>query len=583
MKFPPRARGAVTLSLGQTKDQTVQAVMRLRQLATTQSVTFFAPPEVHQSIQDFRCKGEGWHLSSHDVVCWLLEQTCQGLENLQPLYYAQGVNYCRRTQALRHHQQFLSNPAQRLAYLDALQDHEQQSLKSLYEPRTGKKRKPVQEERYDEIVYKHIKDLERRRKAFQDTGSAVHASALQEVEQEREVAVEAETIREKQRPILIHPERYPGLADELREFVLSGILGSDESICETAFSYMRRTATSLKYPADLPASPNLLVSAQFRRAVIIPSGKVNDDFLVSSLFHTIDVFSNTGAQRPIQWILWSTETAILVSPEEAEELIPLCRSAPKQLAHLLAYAAPVTQKMLHFNNLNYYAVPALPPGWSAPMWLRIQIGIFAGRLYFPFQELEHIRDYLRLDNNHTNTSQAELVAEMEDLQTDGSESLDEGQRSLQNESQAIQETSETKQARAEKLKSTKMLTFLHAWLGTRGRDQDFTHTPMGYLCARKLLTEDHPFFRGMGADQAARGGAIRSTAGETSTFTDLGVQKDRDDHSDVDEEEFDERHKLTEEELRQAQELAAAEGDSVDEAEDGEDDVSGSSESDSRH
>ena len=30
MKFPPHAHGAVTLSLGQTKDQAVQAVMRVR-------------------------------------------------------------------------------------------------------------------------------------------------------------------------------------------------------------------------------------------------------------------------------------------------------------------------------------------------------------------------------------------------------------------------------------------------------------------------------------------------------------------------------------------------------------------------
>lgn len=192
MKFPPDARGAVTLSLGQTKDQTVQAVMRLRQLATTQSVTFFAPPEVHQSILDFRRKKDKTHLDSHDVLCWLLEQTSQGLENLQPLYYAQGVNYCRRSQAVQNRPDYLSNQTQRLAYVNALQDHEQQSLKCLYEPRTEKSKKRLQEEKFDGNCVKYIKELERRRKAFQDTGTAVHASALQEVEQER--------LRSKPRP-----------------------------------------------------------------------------------------------------------------------------------------------------------------------------------------------------------------------------------------------------------------------------------------------------------------------------------------------------------------------------------------------
>jgi hypothetical protein len=44
LKLPSDACGALTLSLGQTKDHTVQAAMRLRQLGTTQSVSFFAPP-----------------------------------------------------------------------------------------------------------------------------------------------------------------------------------------------------------------------------------------------------------------------------------------------------------------------------------------------------------------------------------------------------------------------------------------------------------------------------------------------------------------------------------------------------------
>ncbi|EXJ58525.1 hypothetical protein A1O7_05951 [Cladophialophora yegresii CBS 114405] len=537
MKFPPLARGAVTLSLGQTKDHTMQAVMRLRRLATTQSITFFAPPEVHQSILDFRCKGDNRHLDSHDVVCWLLEQTCQGLENLQPLFHAQGVNYCQRTQAASNNPQYLSNPAQRDAYLGALQDHEQQSLKSLYEPRTEKKKKNrIKDEKFEGKIGLHIRELERRRKAFQDTGSAVHASALQEVEQEREVAVEAETIRERQKPVYFHPHTFSGLAHALKEFILSGILRLDNSLWESAFSYMKRSATALKYPAELPASPQLLVSAEFRQAVIVPSGKVNDDFL-----------------RPVQWILWSmnTETAILVSPEEAEELIPLCREAPKQVVHLLSYASPVTQKMLQFNSLDYYAVPPLPLGWSAPMWLRIQVGIFAGRLYFPFEELAHIRSFLGLGNDDASNLQTDLAIEIEGERVEGSSGSDDHQSCTHNGEQvAREEQAITKEARTAKLKATRMLTFLHAWLGMRGRGQDFTHTPMGYICARKTLTEDHPFFRKVDDDESRRSRVQHAMAGDTSVLAHMVVERDEDGHSDVDEEELDTRHRLTEEELR---------------------------------
>src|SRR5436190_13431489 len=101
-------------------------------------------------------------------------------------------------------------------------------------------------------------------------------------------------------------------------------------------------------------------------------------------------------QRQVNWILWAatTQTALVIIPEEAELLIPLVRDANAVLTHLLTYAGPVTRKMLHFNGLGYYAVPALPARWKPPTWLTIELGIFAGRLYFQFEEYCDICKYL---------------------------------------------------------------------------------------------------------------------------------------------------------------------------------------------
>jgi hypothetical protein len=85
MRFPREAKGALTLGLGQTKDHTVQAAMRLRQLATSQSVVFYAPPEVDRSIRKLCGMGQGDVLSSPHVIRWLLEQTCRGNEQLRSL------------------------------------------------------------------------------------------------------------------------------------------------------------------------------------------------------------------------------------------------------------------------------------------------------------------------------------------------------------------------------------------------------------------------------------------------------------------------------------------------------------------
>jgi len=163
--------------------------MRLRQLGTSQSITFFAPPEVHQSILDLRKKKLGDPLYSHDVIYWLLEQTCSGIEQLQPLYFSQGASFCRRAQAALDHPEFVANPQQREAYLGSLRQVEQQTLEQLYGHNT--KAKPsIPLGKLSPRIAVFMKELNTRRKGFQDTGNAVHGSALQEVEQEREVAYE---------------------------------------------------------------------------------------------------------------------------------------------------------------------------------------------------------------------------------------------------------------------------------------------------------------------------------------------------------------------------------------------------------
>ena len=163
--------------------------MRLRQLGTTQSITFFAPPEVHQSIIDLRKKKLSDPLYSYDVVCWLLEQTCHGIEQLQPLYFSQGADFCRRAQAALDYPEFAANSQQREAYLASLRQIEQQTLEQLY----GHNTKPKPSTSLGKLsprIAVFMKELNTRRKGFQDTGNAVHGSALQEVEQEREVAYE---------------------------------------------------------------------------------------------------------------------------------------------------------------------------------------------------------------------------------------------------------------------------------------------------------------------------------------------------------------------------------------------------------
>ena len=262
--------------------------MRLRQLATSQSVVFFAPPEVHQCILDLRNKKLGDFVDSYDVICWLLKQTCDGIEQLQPLYYSQGTDFCRRIQAAYDNPKFLEDTAQREMYVSALRQSEQQTLEQLYLPQTRKKPGTALSPSSPGIAA-FWNRLQLLRKGFQDTGNAVHGSALQEVEQEREIAYEVEAVREVQKPVHFSPHSFIGLHNDIVNFAKTGRLAADSGGYEQAFVTLRRTAVGHRYEVSKDANVSkLYVSMEFTRTVKLPLGRYDDNFQVSNGFYLTD-------------------------------------------------------------------------------------------------------------------------------------------------------------------------------------------------------------------------------------------------------------------------------------------------------
>lgn len=185
------------------------------------------------------------------------------------------------------------------------------------------------------------------------------------------------------------------------------------------------------------------------------------------------------SQRPVSWILWSpgTQTALIIIPEEAEVIIGIIRAVEAPKTHLLVYAAPVTGEMMHFNDLTYYSLPSLPKDWEPPEWLRLEIGILAGRLYFNFAEYAALARYLGLEE--TDTSKVDNAAlDAFPLDADGFNDEAKGEMT----------------GTAGWSFTDKPLNFLQEWLAIRRKGQDFTHTPMGYVCQGRQLRADHPFF-----------------------------------------------------------------------------------------
>lgn len=445
LKLPPDTRAALTLGPGLTKDHAMQAAMRLRQLAYTQSVVFFAPPEVDQSILDLLGKDSNADSDSNDVIRWLLEQTCLANENHYPLYLSQGLNYFNRQEATLRNPQYITDETQRKAYLAVLEERESFTLDDMYNPTSTAMAQliPVVDETSPH--YAHVTELIDKREAYGERLDHNHSSIHEE--QERELAVELETERQLERPpaakALAHVKD-----PELKVFVQSGILKPTSHGFRPAFDIKALKTLSMLQNAVVTLGGRLWATADFHATIVKDANHTNDDF-----------------QRPVHWVLWSTRSsvAVLISPFEADYLLPELRNTSNKHVHLLTYAAASTRRMLSFDSLTFYVIPALPEGWQAPPWLVRALGLFAGRLYFKFGEYSELCRYLGLPNPvQAPTQQGAFLAPAVDTLTFTG--------------------------------PVPPLSFLWEWLTVRRKGMDFGRTPMGNLIRSRRMAQSDAVF-----------------------------------------------------------------------------------------
>lgn len=464
LKLPQGACGALTLALNQTKDHTVQAAMRLRQLGTTQSIVFCAPPEVDHDIRKV-CQ-LSWldHINSGHCVRWLLEMTCRANESFRPLYVAQGTDFCKRMNSAWENPNYVGSTKHRDAYMSVILQKECSTLKEIYGSKAQVSgldvgfpaiRNPELRSFYETLMNK--------KKGLAHTTSEALACALDEVEQEREVEFQVEEIRQVRKPTHYDALRFPGMHPNILRFIKKGVLQGTDGY-EHAFTTLGRTTLGKKYQVRSTSS-KLYMSSEFRRT-ISASKDAGDDFF-----------------RPVEWILYAprTQTALVLIPEEADIAIPMLRAAENRSpVHLIPYASPVTRNMTSLGRLTYYAFPSLPKSTKIPDWLTIEIGILAGRLYFDFTEHGAIVKYLQADRaNEAEGEGADADCRPTSLLVDGNTEVEFAKNPL---------------------------AFVLDWLTQRRRGQDITHTPMGYVCQRRKLSAEHPFFRSSEAEMSEVGG-----------------------------------------------------------------------------
>jgi hypothetical protein len=185
-------------------------------------------------------------------------------------------------QAAKTYKKFLSSSDHRKAFMEVLQQPEQQDLEDLY---SAKVLQPDVHSSKLALTGKLLdfqQDLRKRQLASRNAINSIKSSALEEVEQEREVAFQVEEEREVQRPRRMRALHYPGLHEAIRTFVSTGNLSGEGGFTE-ASSVLFGTKARMKYGIDAnQLLGHLYVSREFLYTVELKKKMFSDNFTVSS-------------------------------------------------------------------------------------------------------------------------------------------------------------------------------------------------------------------------------------------------------------------------------------------------------------
>jgi hypothetical protein len=202
-----------------------------------------------------------------------------------------------------------------------------------------------------------------------------------EVEQERQV----------ERPPKAEPASHV-IHDDIHNFVRTGKLPRSSL-------YISRLLAPLNMAETLNSttewSPSPLATADFITTIRGSNSKSLTDYL-----------------RPVNWTLSSgsgkNSTVVVISPYEANELLPIIRQLKKVRLHV--YAPRVTFTMRSFSHLTFHTIPDPPEEpWSAPVHTRIQLNLFSGQLYFDSrEEYERVCGMLALSMAHPGAEYCEI-------------------------------------------------------------------------------------------------------------------------------------------------------------------------------
>ena len=327
---------------------------------------FCVSAEMRSRINGALDRPQSHGIGVSDVLIWAIHETHADLRRLMPLWAVQGRRHDRQKwiwDATKCSTGMQMTQEQAAEFLE----EEALTLKHRYRP-------SVRANMDNPSLFENIGEEERT-----STINAIQAqcrefglnhikSAALEEQQERELAPESEQERQVERPQAAEPKDH-SIHAHVHAFIATGVIPTSSPAFQKCYSVFENT--TLASLLNLEQMPNnLLVTADFAETVKLPKRDGCAD----------------AYQRPVQWVLTSKDNGgtvrhmVVISPYEAQELMPRIRQSERLHLHLYSPQTNLAFKTL--DQLRLFVVPATGVEWQLPTFLRLQLNIFAGQLYF---------------------------------------------------------------------------------------------------------------------------------------------------------------------------------------------------------
>lgn len=397
LKFPADWTACVTLSGDITRDKTVQASMRMRQLKTTQSILFLASHEADIRLRQLSGQRR---VESHHVMQFIENNTKQ-FETANMAHWAAGaMNYTKKLTGHKMYEKSSESPSMDSSMVTG--DDEKHPLERLYDHCVDddfidlKKMFGEKEEAllYD-ITHKKFSVLQRGYKGqrFKEIRCNIQkmqndvcdkldelapevkrfATAIDD-EQEKELEQEIEEQTQRERPRSAEPAN-PTFDGRLKQLVRHGVgidgpfdeMKADGSLLPIVASLSNTQMVSFCENNNDAFASHLLVTKDFA-TVIEQQAQACNDFL-----------------RPVCWVARiknpnAKDILILMSSYECNKLLPLFRKSAN--ATLYSYRPRLSN--LHSNLIRQQGLRVSGMATTYPIAIEdeVQIGVYAGMMYF---------------------------------------------------------------------------------------------------------------------------------------------------------------------------------------------------------